>query len=223
MMHDSKGLKTLVQCDFDGTITEEDVSFVLLDTFADGNWRRLLDEYREGKISVGVLNTKAFAMVKADKRSLLEAAKGGVKIRDGFHDLVDYSRRQGFRFVIVSNGLDFYIDSILRDIGLEDIEVFAARTRFTSNGLEVQYIGPDGNVLSDSFKDAYVNSFLKNDYQVIYAGNGTSDIQPAKRCHHIFATGELLAYCEKTDLKHTAFTDCNDIVKGLRLLPPDSP
>lgn len=220
-MHDSKGRKTIVQCDFDGTITEEDVSFILLDTFAGGNWRRLLDQYREGKISVGVLNTKAFAMVKADKQSLLEAAKGGLKIRAGFHDLVDYSRRQGFRLVIVSNGLDFYIEAILKDIGIEDIEVYAARTHFTSNGLKVQYIGPDGNVMSDGFKDAYVNLFLNNDYQVVYVGNGVSDIVPAKKCHHIFATGELLAYCEETDLKNMAFNDCNDIITGLRLLRPD--
>ena len=36
--------KTLVQCDFDGTITEEDVSFMLLDAFADRDprrWRQL--------------------------------------------------------------------------------------------------------------------------------------------------------------------------------------
>ena len=44
-------MKTLVQCDFDGTVTEEDVSFFLLDTFAQGDWRRLLQEYKEGKIS----------------------------------------------------------------------------------------------------------------------------------------------------------------------------
>jgi 2-hydroxy-3-keto-5-methylthiopentenyl-1-phosphate phosphatase len=29
-------IQTLVQCDFDGTVTEEDVSFMLLDAFADG-------------------------------------------------------------------------------------------------------------------------------------------------------------------------------------------
>jgi len=38
-------MKTMVQCDFDGTITEEDVSFFLLDTFADGDWRQLWKDY----------------------------------------------------------------------------------------------------------------------------------------------------------------------------------
>ncbi|MBI2979758.1 MAG: hypothetical protein HYY41_02890 [Chloroflexi bacterium] len=64
----SKVTKTLVQCDFDGTITEEDVSFMLLDAFADGDWRRRLKEYEAGRISVGRFNTEAFSMVKAPEQ-----------------------------------------------------------------------------------------------------------------------------------------------------------
>jgi len=79
-------VKTLVQCDFDGTITEEDVSFLILDAFATGDWRQLLADYREGKISVGYFNMKAFAMVKADKQTLLQFVKSKAKIRAGFHE-----------------------------------------------------------------------------------------------------------------------------------------
>jgi len=100
-------VKTLVQCDFDGTVTEEDASFFLLDTFAQGDWRRLLQDYREHRISVGEFTTRAFAMVKADRHTLLEALKGEVKVRAGFHELVNYCLKKGFRLVIVSNGLDF--------------------------------------------------------------------------------------------------------------------
>ena len=127
-------MKTLVQCDFDGTVTEEDTSFFLLDAFAQGDWRRLLREYKEHKISVGEFNTKAFAMVKADKPTLLEALKGEVKVRAGFHELVNYCRRRGFRLVIVSNGLDFYIEAILKDLGLKNIEVHAAQASSTLKG-----------------------------------------------------------------------------------------
>ena len=210
--------KTLVQCDFDGTITEEDVSFVMLDAFADGDWKQLFTEYEEGKISVGYFNTTAFAMVKADRQSLLEIAMSKIKVRPGFHELVACCRRKGFRFVIVSNGLDFYIEKILRDAGLADIEVYAAKTQFHPEGLKVHYIGPDGNQLDSDFKVAYVNSFLKEGYRIIYAGNGTSDIAPAKMCSHIFATGALLAYCQQTNLGCTPFTDFNEVVRVLELL-----
>ncbi|MFC1925246.1 MtnX-like HAD-IB family phosphatase [Chloroflexota bacterium] len=218
MQSPDDGRKILVQCDFDGTITEEDVSFVLLDTFAGREWRRLLQDYKEGRISVGHLNREAFAMVKADRHNLEEAMDGRFKIRPGFQELVEYCRREGFRFVIVSNGLDFYIDKILKGLGLQDIEVFAAQTRFHSEGLRVQYVGPEGNVLDEGFKEAHVDSFLKKGYRIVYAGNGTSDFPPAKKCHHIFATADLLAVCKKEKVECTAFDDLTEITRGLKLL-----
>lgn len=211
-------MKTLVQCDFDGTITEEDVSFMLLDAFADGDWRQLHRDYEAGGMSVGRFNTDAFAMVKANRDSLLKVARRGVRIRPGFRELVTCCRRKGFRFVVVSNGLDFYIEAILKDMGLGDIEFFAAETRFHPEGLKVQYIAPDGSILDDDFKVAYVNSFLSEGYRIIYMGNGTSDLAPAKRCHYIFATGNLLIHCQRANLACAPFTDLNQVVRVLEFL-----
>jgi len=53
---------------------------------------------------------------------------------------------------------------------------------------------------------------------VIYAGNGDSDICPAKHAHQVFARGELLDYCQQNNLDCQAFTDLNDIVKALHVL-----
>ena len=218
-MRSTEAVKTLVQCDFDGTITEEDMGFLLLDSFASESWRRLLTEYRQGRMSVGYFNTKAFTMVKADRQTLLKFVRSKVKIRAGFHELLACCRRKGFRFVIVSNGLDFYIEAILRDIGIDNIDILAAQTNFGPEGIEAKYIGPEGNQLQDGFKEAYTRLFLSRDYRVVYIGNGISDISPAKQAHHIFATGELLAYCKETNLNCTPFTDLNDVVRDLELLP----
>jgi len=219
-MTPSTEVKTIVQCDFDGTITRQDVSFLILEAFADGNWRQLLDEYREGRISVGIFNTRAFAMVKADKQTLLQLVfrKNKGEIRNGFNELLACCSRKGFKFVIVSNGLDFYIEAILRALGVENIEFFAAHTRFRPQGLEVKYIGPDGNQLEDSFKEAYTRLFLSQGYRVIYMGNGISDSFPARQAHHIFATGDLLDYCQQTNLNCVPFADLSDVVRGLELL-----
>jgi 2-hydroxy-3-keto-5-methylthiopentenyl-1-phosphate phosphatase len=208
----------IIQSDFDGTITEEDVSFVLLDAFAQGDWRKLFQQYRENKMSVGDFNTRAFAMVKAGSEELLQAAREKVKLRDGLHNLVNYCQERGFRFFIVSNGLDFYIKSILEDVGLGNIEVYAARTRFNPDGLEVQYIGPDGTPLSSGFKEAYTKLFLKQGYQVAYLGNGPSDIFPAVHAHYVFARDGLLDCCREKNLKCKPFDDLNDVVRGLKLL-----
>ncbi len=212
-------MKTLVQCDFDGTITEGDMSFQLLDAFANEDWRQLLTEYREGKISVGYFNVKAFTMIRADRQTLLKLVRSKAKIRAGFNELLAYCHKRGFRFVIVSNGLDFYIETILGDIGIDNIEVLAAQTHFSPKGIEVKYIGPEGNQIQDGFKEAYIRLFLSRGYRVVYIGNGDSDTSPAKQAHHIFATGELLAYCKETNLNCTPFADLNDVVRGLELLP----
>jgi 2-hydroxy-3-keto-5-methylthiopentenyl-1-phosphate phosphatase len=211
-------VKALVQCDFDGTITEEDTSFFLLDTFAQGDWRRLLRDYKEHKISVGEFNTRAFAMVKADKPTLLGALKGEVKVRAGFHELVNYCLKKGFRLVIVSNGLDFYIRAVLKDLGLRNIEVYAAQASFHPEGMKVQYVGPDGKRLDDGFKEAYTQSFLKLGYKVIYVGNGDSDVAPTKYAQYVFATGDLLAYCRENNLKYNPFETFIDVVRELNFM-----
>jgi 2-hydroxy-3-keto-5-methylthiopentenyl-1-phosphate phosphatase len=217
-MGSTEVVKTIVQCDFDGTITEVDQSFLLLDAFASGNWRQLLIEYREGKISVGHFNTRAFAMVKEDRQTLVNFVKQTAKIRPGFHELVAYCRREGVQFTIVSNGLDFYINTILTDIGVKNIEVFAAQAQFAPRGLEVKYIGPDGAHLDSDFKEAYTRLFLTNGYRTVYVGNGLSDISAAKHAHWIFARDELLNLCKQKGLKCLPFVDLNDVVRDLKRL-----
>ncbi len=211
-------MKTLVQCDFDGTITEEDTSFFLLDLFAQGDWRRWLQQYREHRIPVGEFNIRAFSLIKEDEKTLLRAIKDKIAIRPGFHELVDYCSGRGFRFVIVSNGLDFYIKAILKRLGLEGVEFHAARAYFDPRGLKVQYIGPDGRELRDNFKEAYLKLFLNQGYRVVYVGNGDSDISPAKLAHHVLARGELLDYFQENNLPCQPFEDLTDVVRALTLL-----
>jgi 2-hydroxy-3-keto-5-methylthiopentenyl-1-phosphate phosphatase len=215
-------MRIAVQCDFDGTVTEEDVSFLLLDTFADGDWRRLLADYMEGRIPVGAFNRKAFAMVKADRQTLTDFVleSGRVKVRPGFEELLNYCSRKDFAFVIVSNGLIFYVEAILDNLGIKGIEALAAQNQFSPEGVKVQYIGPDGSQMEAGFKEAYTELLLKRGYSVVYVGNGISDIYPARRAIKVFATGDLLKRCREENLECTPFNDLNDVVSGLETLSP---
>jgi len=208
----------IIQSDFDGTLTEEDVSFALLDAFAEGDWRKLYEQYRQSKMTVGDFNTKAFAMVKASRDELLRVAREDVKLREGLRNLVNYCQERGFRFLVVSNGLDFYIKAILEDVGLGNIEVYAATTEFSPNAIGVQYIGPEGKVLKKDFKKAYTKLFLKQGYQVVCIGNGPSDFSPAALAQHVFARDALMDICKEKKLKYQPFDDLNDIVRGLEKL-----
>ncbi len=208
-------MKMVVQCDFDGTITEDDASFYLLDAHAHGDWRRLLEEYRQRRISVWDFNTRAFSMVRAGKPELLKTLRDNVKVRSGFQGFVDYCNRKGLRFAVVSNGLDFYIEATMSNLGLHNIEVHAAHTSFGPQGMRLQYRGPDGNELKDDFKEAYTRSFLREGYRVVYMGNGESDVPAARRSHHVFATGQLLAHFEENSLDCRPLDNFCDAVSDL--------
>jgi 2-hydroxy-3-keto-5-methylthiopentenyl-1-phosphate phosphatase len=208
----------IIQCDFDGTLTVEDMGFFLLDTFAGGDWRQWLEQYRNDQITVGEFNSKAFATVRAAKEELLAATLSRVKLREGFRELVGYCREKGWRLAIVSNGVDFYINSILNHAGLGEVEAHAATSRFHTGGLTVQYIGPDGVPLDSDFKAAYTRLFLKEGYKVAYVGNGPSDANPASLSQHVFARDGLLEYCKEKKLPCQPFDDLHDVIKGLESL-----
>ena len=214
----SQHTKILVQCDFDSTVTEEDISYHLLDSFAQGDWRKLLKDYREKRITVDQFNTGAFALVKADKATLIDTIKAKFKVRAGFHQLVKHCSYRNFRLVIVSNGLDFYIHQIFGELGFTDIEVYAAQTRFYDDRIAVQYLGPDGKRMEDGLKELYINLFLQDGYKVIYIGDGESDIKPAQYAHKIFARDSLLRHCQRNGIPCESFDDLNDVVKKLETI-----
>lgn len=211
-----KNLKTnskiLIQCDFDGTVTEQDVSNMLLDEFANGDWRALNDLYTDGKLTVGQFNEQIFRMITVSKATMLNYIKSRVVIRKGFKDFVDMCGKKGYRLVVISNGLEFYIEKVLKDSGLSGIEFHAAKTEFDPQGLRVHYIGANGEVVDDEFKAKYVDWFLNGSYKVVYIGDGNSDLSPARRCHYIFAIDNLLKNCQHTGLKCTPFKDFTDII-----------
>lgn len=211
----SENHKTLIQCDFDGTLTPEDVSFLILDAFGNPEWRQALKDYKDGKLTVAGFNRRAFATVKVGEEALTQFVREKARVRPRFRELLDYCRDRGLKLVVVSNGLDFYIRSVLAGCGAGDIEFHAASTRFGGDGIESDYTGPCGEPIEDGFKEAYLRSFREQGYRVIYVGNGFSDIPPARQADYIFAIDDLLAACRRLNLRHTPFRDLGDIVQGL--------
>ena len=210
--------ETVVQCDFDDTVTVGDVSYLLLDAFATGDWTPALEEYREGRMTVSEFNSSVFSMVAAGERAMLDYLGGRVTVRDGFHDLVDTCLRRGFRLVIVSNGLRFYIDHILARLGISGIEVQAAQTCFLPEGLRVAYVAPDGARPETGLKDHHVQTCLEAGSRVIYIGDGRSDFVPARRCHHIFARSTLLDLCRQEGVDCVPFEGFHDVIPVLETL-----
>jgi 2-hydroxy-3-keto-5-methylthiopentenyl-1-phosphate phosphatase len=141
------------------------------------------------------------------------------EVREGFFRLVDYSKKQGFRLAIVSNGLDFYIEEFFSYLGLNEMEIHAASTRFTDDGIDTFYEGPDGRVMMQGFKEAYARLFLDDgSKRLIYIGNGSSDYQAARLADYAFATGPLVDYCTERKMDCIPFESMDEIIAKLKEL-----
>jgi len=205
--------KLLIQCDFDGTILEEDISFEILDKFAQGDWKAIDREYLDGKITVADFNERAFGMVKAGYAEQMAFIQGREKLRPGFRELLQLCRDRDIRFVVVSNGFDFYIKHIFTHLGLPDIEYHAARVDFANSRMHIAYYSPEGNLLRSGFKESYTDKFLRAGYDIIYIGNGMSDFAPAKKCRTVFACDSLVKYCRESALPYLPFSDFHDVIR----------
>jgi 2-hydroxy-3-keto-5-methylthiopentenyl-1-phosphate phosphatase len=216
-------MKTAVQLDFDGTITEEDVSFLLLDEYVGSKWRKYLEEYSSGDITVGAFNKKVFGMMQADRKTMTDFVLNNprVKIRPGLKEFVDYCKAKGIEVVIVSNGLTFYIVALLEKLGIDGLEIHAAENVFFPGGVRVRYLGPDGEEVDAGFKETYTDYLCQKGFQVIYVGNGTSDIYPSRQAKYVCATADLLKRCQAEKLKCYPFNDFYDVIKVLENLKLD--
>ena len=206
----------LVQCDFDGTVTIGDVSFQILDEFTGTGWRKEFDDYMQGKITVNRFNTRAFSRVKASRAKLDAFVRENAVVRPGLDEMLRVCCERGFQFIIVSNGMAFYIETILQMQGCKDIRFIAGQAEFSPNGMKTWYPGPDGKAVEEGFKESWTTHFLSLGYRVVYIGNGTSDFAPARRCSQIFAIDNLTVECKKAGVGFIAFEDLHDVAHALK-------
>jgi len=208
-------LKTLIQCDFDATLTTGEVSHTLLEHFARGDWKSIQKRYYESEITVEECNTRQFAMVKAtpDELRAFLRTPGNVVMREGVKEFFDYCQQRGWHCIIISNGLKFYIEVVLDMLGITGVQVTAAECKFHPEGLRISYKGPDGHALMKGFKAARAEQQRQGYDRVYYLGDGMADLPPARCANHVFATGVLLNKCQEEGLPHTEFIDLYDVIK----------
>ncbi len=159
-------------------------------------------------------------MLKTDIKTMTEFVLAhDILIRPGFTDFLDYCREKGAKSVIVSNGWLFYIEAILKKIGINNIkelEIHAAENIPHRDAMKVAYIGPDGAEMMDGFKEAYTWYLINKGYSVIYVGDGSSDIYSARIAKRVFATGQLLKRCRDEKIDCVPFKDFYEVIKGLQ-------
>ncbi len=209
----------LLQCDFDGTILTDNLGDNLLQAYAEEAWKRFSAEYKAGNIRLEDYNRRAFSHVKESRERLLQYISEHAIMRPHFPELVELCRERGLEFVIVSNGLDFYIEACLSDFGLKGLPFFSGKADFTPSGIRVTYPYPDGaEATGIGFKAAYTDLFRKKEHKVVYLGDGLSDRAPASKASYTFARGSLLQHCQSKGLPHSPFDNFKEVVEVLKSL-----
>ncbi len=208
----------IIQCDFDGTIIRNNLSVLLREKYACGDWQKIDSDYLQGHLTVEQSNKLQFALIKEPKERLQEFVRQHIELRPGFVEFVRFCQESAILFAIVSSGLDFYIEPVLAEIGMPDLELHCGRTSFSRGGIDVAYYDPAGNIASEGFKKKYLTWLKKRGGNIIYLGDGLSDLEAARQADHVFATGHLLDLLDTYSIERSAFSDFYDLQRQIRLL-----
>lgn len=177
--------------DFDDTVVMGNVMREVLGRFAGPGWRDLEASYHRGEMTVEQFNARAFELIGSTTAGeIAEFVRTVAVPRPGFAELYDWAHWHGWQVAIVSNGLDLYIDPVLRDLGLERVVRHAGRARYIYKW-QVRYLSPRGIEIEDGFKVSYVSAFRAAGDFVVYAGDGASDVEAANLSDVAFARSTL--------------------------------
>ncbi|MEM6957426.1 MAG: HAD-IB family phosphatase [Myxococcota bacterium] len=102
-----------IVCDFDGTLTEQDVGDAVCERFAEPGWRMHGVGWREGTLTLPEAQRRMWASVRAPLDALEAHATSIATLRPGALALFDAARAGRIELVIASGGFGFYIRAIL--------------------------------------------------------------------------------------------------------------
>ena len=216
----SRKSNPVVVCDFDDTTAMENVAEMLLEEFGSSEWKSFRKSHQKNEISLMKYKELAFGTVSADKDTLKEFVRKTATLRDGFKTLFEFCRSENIPIVIASLGLDFYIEALLEKEGLETIPYFAADTTFTEEGIEYGYRYKwEGCWQPGNCKCLVLDMYRKLGYKpVIFAGDGNSDICPAKKSDLVFARRFLKTHLSQNALEFYNLSDFSQVVEILKLI-----
>jgi 2,3-diketo-5-methylthio-1-phosphopentane phosphatase len=205
--------KVAILCDFDGTVAEDDVGNLLFEKFSDnGGTAGVVQAWERGEISSRECLEREAELAHVNRselnRFILER-----RLDPYFKDFHDFAKKRGMEVVIMSDGLDYYIESMLLRSGLGDINVYSNQLRIEGNVLRIGF--PHFNLLGCEdcacCKTHHLYRYREEGYYIVYVGDGLSDRCPSTTADMVFAKGNLLDFCQKAGIDHIEFRNFRDV------------
>jgi len=206
----------LILCDFDGTITIEDITNMIWDRHGIPNWREvLLPPYRAGKTTAIELMAQGYKAVKQPSAELLELVRPHIKIRPGFPEFVAQCRARSWPLYVVSCGLDWYLRHYLPP----EVPFHGLRSEL-KDGWDVHL--PEGCTLAPG-QDFKVNVYerLRERHaglEMAFIGDGRNDFPVARRAQRVFSVREstLEALCGEHKVPQHPFVSFHEVLAVLQ-------
>lgn len=203
-------------CDFDGTISKEDTIQKLLNQYATEEWLKIEDDWEKQKIGSRECLTRQIECIDSLSKRNLDDFINNIEIDKTFINFYDFLNKNNQKMYIVSDGFNLFIKNVLKNAGITDIDIFSNELESQDNKLYTAFPYHNKNCITragmckcDIIK---THSHGKN---VVYIGDGFSDICAIKNADMIFAKKRLAEYCENNKIKYTFFNDFNDIIDEL--------
>jgi 2,3-diketo-5-methylthio-1-phosphopentane phosphatase/HAD superfamily hydrolase (TIGR01509 family) len=211
-------MKQLILCDFDGTVSLQDMGYTLLNRFSSGDWETIDREFSEGKIGSKEAYSRIAKILKGDEEVVYSFIRDHSDIDPYFISFYRYCLEEGIDVKIVSDGLDFYIKTILEIHHLSEIPFYANCSRFL-RGEGMDFSFPHSNEecgLCGTCKKRLVQNHRKEYDSIFFIGDGLSDRCAAQEVDFVFAKDSLYTHCIDQNITCHFFQGFQDILNDLR-------
>lgn len=207
-------MRVKVFCDFDGTITKNDVGDLFFETFGDKDYYYLLvEKWRDYEISSREMWEKIAERVKVENdeaRKLILSQE----IDPYFVDFVKWARENGIEIFILSDGFDFYIKQILDKYGLSGIKFFSNKLWIEDGKVRLDFPYMDSLCrICGNCKRNHMLTLSGDDEIIVYIGDGYSDRCPAEYADIVFGKKNLLKFCREKNIPVYEFESFRDVLE----------
>jgi 2-hydroxy-3-keto-5-methylthiopentenyl-1-phosphate phosphatase len=205
--------KILIITDFDGTIAQVDLGNRFIIKFVTASLEDIEREFAKGKIGSRIAYERIAKRLKGSREKILDYILTIEKLDPYFLDFYSLCKDKHIDIKIVSDGFDFYIETILKKYNLSGIEYYSNIAVFGEDGsFSVEF--PARNDLCGrcgTCKSWILNSNRLLYDKIIYIGDGYSDFCPSKFADMVFAKKLLFQRCEQEGTPCIPFADFSEI------------
>lgn len=204
--------------DFDGTVALRNVGMSLISHFArDDSWRVIDEDYENGRVGSRHAYRLMGPLLTGTPEEWREWTLAHHAIDPALCLLLQAARDSGWLVEILSDGLDLYIEALLKRAGI-DLPYRAARITGARVGgtVSTPYLNPLCGRCA-TCKTERILEVSNSGYYVIFVGDGLSDCCAAPGADLVFAKDDLALHLAERGHPFEPWQALNDVY--LKLFP----